>query len=139
MHHIVTWRESISTKKRAARIILDAAPDAPSKALFEKLGWLSVFDLVTLHKCILLYKIFNNQSPSYLQDLFICQTSNAYTLRSESNFDLRLPKHRTNLFKNSLQYSGVHIWNSLPLNIRCAPSLPVFKRNVEKYIFINRT
>lgn len=83
--------------------------------------------------------IFNNQSPVYLQDLFICQTSNAYTLRSESNFDLRLPKHRTIFLRNSLQYSGVYIWNNLPIDIKYAPTLPIFKRNVEKYIFNSRT
>ena len=125
-------------QKRAARIILDAAPYEPSKPLFEKLGWLNVFELVTLHKCILLYKTFYGMSPEYLQDLFVFHSHDSYSLRSEFNYNLRLPKHRTILFTNSIQYSGVNLWNNLPLHIKLSPTLPIFRRNVEKIIISQR-
>ena len=48
---IVVWSNTSKTnllrihklQKYAARIILDAAPDAPSKPLFEELNWLNIF------------------------------------------------------------------------------------------------
>jgi hypothetical protein len=37
----------------AAIMILNAAPDEPSKPLFEKIGsWLNVFELISLHQCM---------------------------------------------------------------------------------------
>ena len=85
-----------------------------------------------------MFKIFNGMSPDYMHDLFEFQSSGSYTLRSETNSELRLPKFKTNLFKNSLQYSGVIIWNELPINIRKSQSLAIFKRNVEIFLLMKR-
>lgn len=70
-------------QKRAARIILDANPDSFSKPLFEKLGWLTIYELVDLYKYILLYKIFSGMTPAYLYNLFEFHSSTSYNLRSK--------------------------------------------------------
>ena len=126
-------------QKRAARIILDASSDSTSKPLFEKLGWLTIYELVDLHKYILLFKIVRGLAPNYLSELFEFQSSTSYQLRSESNHDLRLPKFNTQLFKSSLQYSGVSLWNKLPQHIRLSQTQHIFKNNVKKYIISCRT
>ena len=138
MHHQHTWIVFFKLQKRAARIILDAPYDAPTMPLFNQLGWLTLYELISLHKYVLLYRTFHGLSPQYLVDLFSFQSSNFYSLRSVSNGNLCIPSHKTNLFKNSFQYSGVHLWNSLPLNIRMSPSVSSFKYHIKNFIISKR-
>ena len=110
-------------QKCAARIILDAPPDSPSLPLFCKLEWLTVFERVEFNKGVLIYKTVKGLCPSYLSDMFTYQTSNAYNLRSCSNNDMCIPSHNNELFKKTLQYSGVQLWNNLPVHLRTASTL----------------
>ena len=54
---------------------------------------------------------------------------NNYGLRS-SNYDLELPKCRTNYYKNSFAFSGVKVWNTLPRYLKEERSLEKFKRGL---------
>ena len=47
-----------------------------------------------------------------------CNNEDTMTLRSDSNKNFKTPKPKSNMFKNSLSYSGTLIWNSIPLEIR---------------------
>ena len=59
-------------QKYAARIILDAQPDAPSKPLFDE------------QNCLILYEMKHKPSPSYLHDLFPVPNSTSHLLRSNT-------------------------------------------------------
>ena len=125
-------------QKRAARVILDSPPDSSSQPLFVELGWLTVFERVEYNKAILLYKSMNNMSPTYISSLFNFQNSEYYSLRSVENNNMAIPKHNTELFKNSFKYSGTKVWNALPITLRTACSLPAFKHNLYRHIISNR-
>ena len=125
-------------QKCAARIIHDAPPDALSKPLFVKLNWLNVFERCTLNKGVLLFKIFHNLAPNYLQCLFSHTTNNNYQLRAIADHGLAIPRHNTEFCKRSLQYSGVSMWNELPISIRNSSSLHTFKASLHKYIVDKR-
>ena len=43
---------------------------------------------------------------------------NNYQFRSISNGNLCIPRHATESFKRSLQYSGATLWNCLPVTVR---------------------
>ena len=103
-------------QKRAARIILDAPPDSPSLPLLRELGWLTISERIDYNKSILLYKAVHNMAPSYISDLIHFQSSEFYNLRSIGNNDMMIPRHNTELFKRSFQYSGPQLWNNLPQN-----------------------
>ena len=65
-------------------------------------------------------------APKYLRSKFE-RREIEYNLRdSENKLDVPLP--RTNYYKNSFDYSGAILWNSLPRNVREAESLGKFKR-----------
>ena len=85
-----------------------------------------------------MYILVYNMSPSYISDLFTFQSSEFYNLRSIDNDDMIIPKHKTELFKKSFQYSGPHIWNTLPISLQTAYSLSSFKHNLHTYIVTNR-
>ena len=44
-----------------------------------------------------------------------------------------IPRHKNELFKRSLQYSGAIIWNTIPLHIKESSTLQIFKNNPSKY------
>ena len=57
-------------QKYAARIILDAQSDAPSKPPFDWLIWLNGFEKIDYQRSLILYKMKYEPSPSYLYNLF---------------------------------------------------------------------
>ena len=115
-------------QKRAARIILDQEVDAPSSPLFLELNWMPFSERVSFQKAILMYKTFNNLAPQYLRNLLTLTTDiSTRHLRSTFLNTLYVPKPSCELFRTSFSYSGSSIWNSLPPNIRTAPSLNLFK------------
>ncbi|KAK3096760.1 hypothetical protein FSP39_003001 [Pinctada imbricata] len=121
----------LKLQKSAARVIMDAPPDTPSQPLFDELDWLNIYDRCIFNKRVLLFKIFNNQAPSYLLDLFSETSNSNYQLRSITDRDLSIPRHKTEFYKRSLQYSGVILWNELPTHIRLSNSLPTFKNSLK--------
>ena len=128
----------LKLQKSAARIILDKPYDSPSKPLFEELEWLDVYERLEYNKSILIYKAMNGQTPGYITDMFSSQSTNTYHLRSVSNNNLSCPKPSTELLKKSLHFSGVHIWNAIPSNIRFLSNLTKFKCAILKHIVSKR-
>ena len=76
-----------------------------------------------------MYKVTNNLTPMYLQDLFVTRVSH-YRLRDSEGKQF-LPKPRTDYFKRSLSYSEASLWNSLPESLRSSSSLSSFKRSLK--------
>ena len=76
--------------------------------------------------------------PEYISEMFTFSNSQTYNLRSIDNFDMVIPKHNKEIFKNSLQYTGVQIWNNLPVTLRTASSLSAFKYGLHNFIISNR-
>ena len=96
-------------QKCAAPIIMDAASDASSQPLFNDLNWLNMFDRIQYNKGILMSKILNGLSPTYLHNLFSPQSSSNNHSWSVSNRNLCIPMHSTESFKRTLQYSGAKL------------------------------
>ena len=118
----------IKLQKRAARIILDKGIDTPSAGMFAELNWMKFPDRITYQKSVLMYKIFNNLTPSYLQEFFTF-TSDIHqrSLRSTSDNLLYIPKPNIELYRNSLSYSGSKIWNAIPDHVKQSTSIAEFK------------
>ena len=120
-------------QNRASRIILsiDAHSHLSNQNLHQILDWDSLFSRRTKHLLLLVYKALNSLSPSYLSELFKIKET-AYSLRSEYN--LRTQKPRSNYCKRTVSYRGAINFNQLPLNIKQASSLNIFKRNLKEQI-----
>ena len=56
-----------------------------------------------------------------------------YDLRS-SRMNLKVPKARTNYFRNSCASAGVKLWNSLPSSLKKVTSFIQFKAKIRSYI-----
>ena len=45
------------------------------------------------------------------------------------------PRAKLNVHRNSIRYSGAKIWNSLPTELRSAPSISCFKQRYFRWYF----
>ena len=58
----------------------------------------------------------------------------ASNLRSVASKNFLIPQAKCNLFKGSLSYSGVLVWNSIPVSIKNSSSLPIFVKKCTEWI-----
>ena len=62
---------------------------------------------------VTMFKIFNNDCPTYLRERFH-RTSEIHDYNlTGSNYDLQLPLPKTNFLKGSFSYRGAMAWNQL--------------------------
>ena len=85
-----------------------------------------------------MHKVYNNLAPNYLQELFHMRDVNLNNtpsnLRSVAQNNYIVPQAKCNLFKGSLTFSGVIVWNSIPLSIKMSPSLDIFVKRCIKWM-----
>ena len=124
-------------QRRACKLILGHEYNGLFEA-FERLKILSFDQSVFLSKAKIMYKIKNCLAPSYLNELFLMRDANldntSSNLRSAANKNFIVPQAKCNLFKGSLPYSGVIVWNSIPVSIKDSSSLPMFINKCTEWI-----
>ena len=121
-------------QKRAARIILQADFMAPSKEMFQELGWLTFTQRVQYHICVMVFKSLNGQAPEYLSILLTkCSETNVRSLRSSKQETVKVPFARTTYYEKSFSVTGPKLWNSLPIQIRQSSNLITFKQSVKSF------
>ena len=101
-------------QNRAARIITRADYSIRSSDVLNSLEWSNLEERRKRHLLVTMFKIFNNNCPTYLGERFH-RTSEIhdYNLRA-SNYVLQLPLPKTNFLKRSFSYRGAMAWNQLP-------------------------
>ena len=126
----------IKLQKRAARIIFDKGIDTSSKEMFKQLSWMEFPERVTFQIAVMMYKIFNNLTPSYLPNHFkFTSEMHQRSLRSTTENLLYIPKPNTELYHNSLAYSGSKIWNAISEHIKQCASVENFKKAYLRWKF----
>ena len=101
---------------------------APSKEVFQELGWLTFTQRVQYHICVMVFKSLNGQAPEYLSNLLTkCSETNVRGLRSSKQETLKVPFARTTYYEKSFSVTGPKLWNSLPIQIRQSSNLITFK------------
>ena len=130
-------RMSVYTIRRACKLILSKEYNGLQEAL-KRLNILPFDQTVFLNKVKIMYKVRNNLAPSYLQELIQMRDVNlnntASNLRSVRQKNYILPQATFNLFKGSLTFPGVVVWNSIPLSIKTSQSLDVFVKRCSSWI-----
>ena len=124
-------------QRRSCKLILGQEYNGLIEAL-ERLNMLSFDQSIFLSKAKLMYKIQNNLAPAYLNEMFLMRditlNNTAFNLRSVTIKNLLVPQAKSNLFKGSLSYSGVIVWNSIPVSIKNSSSLTVFVKRCTEWM-----
>ena len=131
----VVWGDCSKTRadklqklqNRAARIITRADYSIRSSDVINSLEWSGLEERRKRHLLVAMFKIFNNDCPTYFREQFH-RTSEIhdYNLRG-SNYDLHLPLPKTNFLKRSFSYRGAMAWNQLSNETREMGDLTSFK------------
>ena len=119
-------------QNRAIRVITKSDYYSSATAPRGKLGWDNLCTRKKKQKLKIMFKTLNDQSPEYLKGLFK-PFSTDYGLRNSDN-KLALPKSRTDFLKRSFCYSGAHLWNSLPSNVRAIRSFTNFRNEIDRQL-----
>ena len=115
----------------AARIFTGLPVFASLNSLYFETGWETLADRRKVRKLTLMYKIVNNDVPSYLLDLLSDRVNetNIYNLRN--NTDFVIPFTRLCSYESSFFPSTLKLWNNLDTPIRNLHTLPQFKTNIK--------
>ena len=115
-------------QNKAAQVVCHAPPRGHRAAMYDRLGWLTVSQLVCYHSVITVFKIRKSGEPEYLA--------------RKLNYDNRLgkiiiPNTALSLAKRSFTYRAAQQWNILPSIIRNVTQVGKFKKELRKWILNN--
>ena len=118
-------------QKRACKIILDYEYEDIMQSMND-MNIMTINERIFLRKAKFMYKTSNNMCPLYINEIFNRRPSDDVTvpvLRSTTNNHYLLPQPKTELYRNSLAFTGPIIWNCLPQHIKNVSSIEAFQRS----------
>ena len=98
-----------------------------------RLGWLRTDTRRQYFTAVLLYKILNFSSPSYLGHMF--EKGQSSRPARGTTRDLTIPQMNSENGKQSFRVAGVRLWNFMPWCINSLPSLSRFKSALYEHLF----
>ena len=118
----------------AARVILRLPKSSSITTHLRSLHWLPVKVRSTYKIACLCYHCHSSTAPSYFTDMLHDKPSHTRFTRS-SSYSITLlnrPAHsKATLDDRSFSFAPSSIWNSIPNDVRCAPSLSSFQVSFE--------
>ena len=100
--HIVTWFPVLASQR----------------SLYHETGWETLAERRRRRKLTLMYKIVNNDAPSYLRDLLPNRVDETSTYDLRNNTDFVIPFSRLCSYESSFFPSTLKLWNDLDTQIR---------------------
>jgi hypothetical protein len=116
----------IKIQKKLIRIVTRSSYLAPTALLFQNNKLLRIPDIYKYMTGIFMYKYASQDLPHVFNNMFVLnQTTHSHYTRQHLHYSL--PLYRTSIFKKSVRYQGVLIWNTLSQPIKDAHSVQAFK------------
>ena len=114
----------------AARVILRLPMSSSITIHLKSLHWLPVKVRSTYKIACLCYHCHSSTAPSYVTDMLHKKPLHTRNTRSSS---YTMPK--ATLGDRSFSFASSSVWNSIPNDFRCAPSLSSFMSRFKTYLF----
>ena len=129
----INLNKMVVLQKKRIRIATCSPYRAHSKPLIVANKVLSVHEINVYIVGIFMYKYCNNGVPDIFNDFFQrnCELHNRNTRQSN---DLHVRLARLDVRKCSLKIHGATIWNEIPMYIKLASSVNVFKQMLRKHL-----
>jgi hypothetical protein len=117
-------------QNKAAQIVLRLPPRSNRIFMFNKLGWLTVNQLVKYHTLITVYRIRQSKEPEYLSSILgpTSRQGEAYII---------LDNIKLGLVRNSFTFRGTFDWNKLPQTLRTEAKIGPFKKALKSWVVEN--
>ena len=118
----------------AARLITGVNSRQHITPILYELHWLPVKYRIQYKVLLMTYKALNGIAPQYIKEILTHQSSTR-TLRSNNQLLLQTPRVRTQYGRRAFNYAAPMLWNALPLNIKTAPNIHLFKTLLKTHLF----
>ena len=119
----------------AARVILRLPKSSSITIHLKSLHWLPVKVRSTYKIACLCHHCHSSTAPSYVTDMLhkkpLHTRSSSYTMPLLN----RHAHSKATLGDRSFSFASSSVWNSIPNDVRCAPSLSSFKSRLKTYLF----
>ena len=122
----------------AARVILRLPMSSSITIHLKSLHWLPVKVRSTYKIACLCYHCHSRTAPPYVTDMLHKKPLHTRNTRSSSYTMplLNRPAHsKATLGDRSFSFASSSVWNSIPNDVRCAPSLSSFMSHLKTYLF----
>ena len=122
----------------AARVILRLPKSSSITILLRSLHWLPVKVRGTYKMACLCYHCHRSTAPSYATGMLHRKPLHTRNTRSSSYTMplLNRPAHsKATLGDRSFSFASSSVWNTIPNDVRCAPSLSSFNSRLKAYLF----
>ncbi|XP_061477478.1 uncharacterized protein LOC133381914 [Rhineura floridana] len=133
-----TIRKLQLVQNAAARLLTRTKRSDHITPVLARLHWLPICFRARFKVLVLTYKALYGAGPRYLSER-LSRYEPARTLRSTTKALLRVPTHREarRVVTRSRAFSVVapRLWNGLPEEVRLAPTLSSFRRQVKTFLF----
>ena len=128
----------LQIQNHAAGVILRLPMSSSITTHIKSLHWLPVKVRSTYKIACSCYHSHSSTAPSYVADMLHKKPSHTRNTRSNSYTMPLLNKHAHNkatLGDRSSSFTSSSVWNSIPNDVRCAPSLSSSKSRLKTYLF----
>ena len=98
----------------------------------------NLLNVNSVHKYFLLLLIFKTIKKP---DTHVFSLIDQQRITRENSANLRIPRFKTSLYKNSITCFGPRTWNSLPVDLKTlifTGDYSIFKRKIKSYLFIRQ-
>ena len=102
--------------------------------VLEQLHWLPVRQRVVFKVLVFIYKALHDLASEYLSPLLHPRTRNPRLRQLYDKRQLAVTPASKSIGRRVLGVTGPIIWNELPLTLRDAPSLALFKSHLKTFI-----
>ena len=114
-------------QNRAARIVPNSAYDASALPVIRKLGWPTINELIESETLKIVYKLVNNQAPTYLTEMFFRPSDLSKRKLCNTKADLAVPARKLAVEQHCFSYKGTKLWNYLSTEIKSSKTYEIFK------------
>ena len=101
------------------------------------LHWLPIKYQIEFKTLLIVFKGLHGKAPTYIQEMITPSKSKRYSIRSNEERVLKVPKFKHDTFgKRAFAVYGPLAWNCLPKEIRLCDEIEAFKRNLKTHLFV---
>ena len=122
----------------SARLVYCAFKYRHITPLLRELHWLPVRMRIDFKILLIAFEILQDLAPGYLKNLVSILPASHYQLRRNNNGILLVSprlKMKKTMEDRSFMVAVPFLWNSLPLSVRQAKDIDIFKRLAKTYLF----
>ena len=132
--HVYNKSKTHSTDaKKIVRIITGSPYLAHTEPLMKEFKLLNISSINKYGKALFLYKYVNRQLPGNFDNYFI-NNHEFHNYDTRSREDMHIPNSRLDIRKQTIRNAGPALWNSIPIHIKDASTIELFKRGLKPHL-----